>query len=128
MEGFGSCQKNSHYSCNFCRFFDLHHNNIATVINKDDVQYDICNNIDYISTDGILHIDVCVDNHHNLFFMANGNVIQNIHCKIRNGKIKLNFQKYDYIFALASKRCSCIKQKKCDRFQFQVSFQTKRFC
>ena len=40
---------------------------------------------------------------------------------IKNGKIKLDFDKFEYLFALTSLRCGC-ERKRVKGFEFEVSF------
>ena len=41
--------------------------------------------------------------------------------KFINGKLKLHFDKYDYLFALSSRSCECDTQRNVKGFEFEVS-------
>ena len=75
------------------------------------------------------NIEICIDyiinkNEYYLYFI-NDNQTDNIigSDKIKdpfiNGKVKLDFNNFDYLFALTSKRCNCENR---DGFEFRVSF------
>ena len=79
-------------------------------------------------------IDVCIDcninNEYYLYFIngKNDEIIGNtctINDKFFNGKIKLDFENYDYLYALTSKRCDCDIKQNVKGFEFQISFSVE---
>ena len=90
-------------------------------------------NGDYISTEAIEcqlkpqdSITVCVDfEKQHLFFLYNSNIrIKEMYQdpSVHNGNIKLDFDKYHYLFGLSSLRCGCQEQHLAG-FQFSVNIK-----
>ena len=72
---------------------------------------------------------ICID--HNIisniyavhFMDYYGNIIGNnkSNNEIVNGKLKLDFDTFDYLFAMYSNRCGCSKESKIKKFEYQIS-------
>ena len=73
-------------------------------------------------------IEVCIDyimsnNEYYLYFMRNNQILgtKKSEKEFINGKIKLNFNNNDYLFALSSPRCECQLNKNVKGFEYEVS-------
>ena len=86
----------------------------TSIIDKNNNQIEIC--VEYI-------ID---SNEYYLYFIKNDNILGKDKTKTSfiNGKVKLDFDNNDYLFALSSSRCDCDERKNVKGIEFEVSVTT----
>ena len=73
-----------------------------------------------------INIEYIIGNNEYYLYFMNNNVIigdNQIKKEFINGKMKLDFVNYDYLFSITSKTCGC-KDENINGFQYQVSIST----